>query len=231
MGITPIIARDSFRYSTWLTHLLPFIEQDPLWNETIHAYGVQPRNPFSDAHVGMRTVVKLFTCPSDSRLVRPDATHGQVYAALTSYQGVSGTAYLHADGVYYNDSLTELTDITDGTSNTLAFGERPPSADFYYGWWYASGLYGKQGGTAVLGVRELRAPNYLFTPGCQEGPYSFSPGNISNQCDLFHFWSLHDGGANFAFSDGAVRFMRYAADSVMPALATRAGGDVVASLN
>jgi prepilin-type processing-associated H-X9-DG protein len=47
-------------------------------------------------------------------------------------------------------------------------------------------------------------------------------------CDALHFWSLHSGGANFAFADGSVRFLRYSADDVMPALATRAGGEVVA---
>ena len=44
---------------------------------------------------------------------------------------------------------------------------------------------------------------------------------------MFHFWSLHPGGANFAFADGSVRFLSYSADSVMPALSTRAGGETV----
>jgi prepilin-type processing-associated H-X9-DG protein len=32
-------------------------------------------------------------------------------------------------------------------------------------------------------------------------------------------------GANFAFADGSVHFLRYSADSILPALATRAGGE------
>lgn len=44
---------------------------------------------------------------------------------------------------------------------------------------------------------------------------------------MFHFWSLHSGGANFAFADGSVRFLRYSAEPIMPALATRAGGEAV----
>jgi prepilin-type processing-associated H-X9-DG protein len=44
---------------------------------------------------------------------------------------------------------------------------------------------------------------------------------------LHHFWSQHPGGANWAFADGSVRFLRYANASLMPALATRAGGEVV----
>ena len=34
------------------------------------------------------------------------------------------------------------------------------------------------------------------------------------------------GGANFLLCDGSVRFLTYPADSVMPALAARAGGEV-----
>jgi prepilin-type processing-associated H-X9-DG protein len=44
---------------------------------------------------------------------------------------------------------------------------------------------------------------------------------------MFHFWSLHPGGANLLFADGSVHFLGYTADPVLPALATRAGGETV----
>jgi prepilin-type processing-associated H-X9-DG protein len=44
---------------------------------------------------------------------------------------------------------------------------------------------------------------------------------------LFHFWSLHPGGAHFLYADGSVHFLGYDADAILPALATRAGGEVV----
>jgi prepilin-type processing-associated H-X9-DG protein len=44
---------------------------------------------------------------------------------------------------------------------------------------------------------------------------------------MFHFWSPNPGGANFAFCDGSVRFLAYSADPIMPALASRAGGEPV----
>lgn len=62
---------------------------------------------------------------------------------------------------------------------------------------------------------------------CQNGPYLFQPGDLRNNCDSFHFWSTHPGGANFAFADGSVRFLSYSADPIMPALATRSGGETV----
>src|SRR5207253_1385089 len=113
------------------------------------------------------------------------------------------------DGVLYLDSHVRWADITDGTSNTLLVGERPPSSDHRYGWWYAGWGQLKTGSAEmVLGVKELRDdPKY---EACSPGPYTFQAGGGGNDCDTFHFWSLHLGtGANFLFADGSVRFLHY----------------------
>ena len=52
-------------------------------------------------------------------------------------------------------------------------------------------------------------------------------GKTLNEWHALHNWSLHPGGANFAFCDRSVRSLRYEADAILPALATRAGGEVV----
>ena len=132
----------------------------------------------------------------------------------------------YGDGVLYLGSTTRLSDVTDGTSNTLAVGEWPPSRDLILGWWYAGWGQDKDGeGDMLLGARTRNHSEY--GRGCPAGPFDFKAGSFDDQCDAFHFWSPHPGGANFAFADGSVRFLNYSADSILPALATRAGGEAV----
>jgi prepilin-type processing-associated H-X9-DG protein len=147
--------------------------------------------------------------------------------SLTSYPGVEGTDYSAKDGILFNNSRVRQLDVRDGTSNTLLIGERPPTFNYRFGWWYAgNGQNGTGSCDMVLGVRELAVSKY----GCPPGPYHFAPTYIGAPCVQFFFWSLHDGGANFVFADGSVHFLTYQADSILPALATRAGGEIVSLL-
>ena len=92
--------------------------------------------------------------------------------------------------------------------------------------------YGATVSEAYLPVRALRGTPEGSSLGdyyeCGAGPYAYKAGDLLNRCDAYHFWSVHTGGANFAFADGSVKMLRYTADPILAALATRAGGEIVA---
>lgn len=224
-------SHNSYPFISWCSYLLPYVEQGPLWDREKAAFAID-RDFLSPAHGGYRArVLKVFACPADGRSVNPGRPNPAFLVGFTFYLGVEGTNYLTRDGVLYLDSRTSLLDITDGLSNTLLVGERPPSPDQQWGWWYAGTGQAKTGSIdMVLGVREFNSGDVtlLKARNCWPGPYFFSAGNVSNPCDPFHFWSLHlGGGANFLFADGVVHFLPYSIAPLMPALASRAGGEAI----
>lgn len=227
-GHTSDDPKNKYPYLGWQARLLPFAEHQQLWTRVEEAYKAVPNGDgWQEPHKSvLANVIPLFGCPADARVGSAQLAYGRLPVGLTSYLGVSGINHARRNGVLYADSAVRIGDITDGTGNTLLVGERPPAADFEFGWWYLGWGQQKDGSAdMVLGVEER---NVLGgRSACTPGPYHFRPGELSNQCDMFHFWSPHAGGANFGFADGGVRFLRYSAAPVMPALATRAGGEAV----
>jgi prepilin-type processing-associated H-X9-DG protein/prepilin-type N-terminal cleavage/methylation domain-containing protein len=219
-------APDPYPFMGWGGRLLPHLEQQALWEQARGDYARQPDFGGPPPHPGLTKVLPMFVCPSDGRshgIVQPE----EYDVAFTHYLGVSGLTSSTHDGVLFFDSQVSLRDITDGTSNTLMVGERPPSPDHRFGWWYA-GVGQSLDGSAdmLLGVEDYR--DTFRTPTCPKGPYFYGPGDPANICDIFHFWSRHPGGAHFLMADGSVHFLGYSAKPLLPALASRRGGEAVA---
>jgi prepilin-type processing-associated H-X9-DG protein len=177
--------------------------------------------------------VKTYQCPADVRALSTasvDATGEGHFltVAFTSYLGVAGIdggIEGGQEGIFVLEVPHRLAEITDGTSQTLMVGERPPSADLEHGWWFAgTGWDGSGVGDVVLGAREVR---YAEEQDCPPTAVGFQPGRFANHCDQAHFWSPHTGGGHFLLADGSVRFFDYGMDRVLPAFCTRAGGEVI----
>jgi prepilin-type N-terminal cleavage/methylation domain-containing protein/prepilin-type processing-associated H-X9-DG protein len=238
-----------YPYVSWMTRILPYVEQPALYKTMQDAFATPAgRSPWAttsvngqmvNVHPGLATVLDIYKCPSDSReYLAANAADG-LTIAFTGYLAVNGQNLFSFDGSIYWNSKVKFVDITDGTSNTLLVGERPPSADLVYGWWYAGagqsytlpdGTFADTGSTDV----SLGAAEYFVRTGfdssinCPTGPYSFGPGRLDDPCAQFHFWSLHTSGANFLLADGAVRFLSYdTPQSLMVAMSTRAKGEPV----
>ena len=220
----------SLAYLGWTARLLPHLERNAQWRKIEAAFQSDPDRRAFYGHAPhaelLATATAPFACPSDGRVSTSQTSANTVTAAFTSYLGVVGRNAFQNDGAFFADSKVPFADFRDGQSNTLLIGERPPSADFRIGWWYRGWGASKDGiGEMILGVRERNfSADYK---ACPPGPYKFVRGELKNPCDTFHYWSLHAGGANFAFADGSVRFLSYSADAILPALSTRAGGESV----
>lgn len=220
---------DKMPYSGWTLDILPFLEQQMLYGSARTAYRLCPWPFLNPPHTGLASPVRVYLCPSDPRTDSPQLAPRSGFAvAFTSYLGVAGKTCFTRDGVLVHDSRFALTDVTDGTSTTLLVGERPPSADLQFGWWYAGlGQLGSGSADLILGVRERNLQPVTSGSPCGPGAYPFIPSNVGDPCGMFHFWSPHSGGAHFAFCDGSVRFVSYSVNNLLPALASRAGGEVV----
>ncbi len=231
-----------YEFWSWMALILPQIEQDNLyrqadtWMKQTGSYvtGTPPYYwwPWGDFWAGfataqpnpaLGTLVKTYTCPGDGRTLATRDVDG-MKIAFTAYLGVSGVIDNDQQGLITYRGKIRLTDATDGLSNTAMVGERPPSQDWYYGWWFAGAGYNGQGvGDVTMGAREV---NYASAIGCPTNKVGHQPGIVANNCDQSHFWSMHPGGGNFLLGDGSVRFLTYNADSVLPQFFTRAGGEV-----
>src|SRR3989442_1755716 len=50
-------------HMSWLTRILPYIEEDSLWQHAVQAYAQDPWFENVPPHSGLGTVVKKYTCP------------------------------------------------------------------------------------------------------------------------------------------------------------------------
>jgi prepilin-type processing-associated H-X9-DG protein/prepilin-type N-terminal cleavage/methylation domain-containing protein len=210
-------------YASWHVRILPYVDQLAVWQQSMTAFSQEPNFLNNPPHSALGLPIRLYGCPADSRTLQP-SPNGK---AMTSYLGVQGLNQFTNSGILFVNSLVSPSEVIDGLSQTLLVGERPPSSDMHLGWWYA-GWGQRQNGSAemLLGVREvMTADRYIGK--CPIGPYMFRASSLQHPCGTFHFWSLHPNGANFLFADGSVRFLLYPSDSILPNLATRAGGEIV----
>jgi prepilin-type N-terminal cleavage/methylation domain-containing protein len=163
----------------------------------------------------------FLACPSDPNAHRLHTSGGgasypcgKLYPG--DYLGVSGnTSYFGSsttsgNGLLYSRSHVRLAEVTDGTSTTLIAGERGIPSDLVLGWCICGGTDGDQ----YLGAEYPPATGH-------NAPWSdpLAQG----------FWSWHRG-VHFAFADGSVHRLTTTIDPrTYRALATRAGGEVVAN--
>jgi prepilin-type N-terminal cleavage/methylation domain-containing protein/prepilin-type processing-associated H-X9-DG protein len=247
--------------------ILPYLEQDTVARQiditraALNPVNMPPRNP------AYSTPLKVFLCPA-----APGNPTADYSAELANSFNNFGIPVSHPPGLIFGrsdyapdagmqaalpgisinagasvlceppDGPVRLSDIKDGTSNTIMVVEdagRPT--------WYGSkgvatipGYTGAPGTTPQGGGAWADPLNYIATNGGDPSgsgiaagggfmgipvaPWSCANG-CTNDSEVFAF---HTGGSNMAFGDGSVRFVRNGLTMAqMQALLSRAGGEVI----
>jgi prepilin-type processing-associated H-X9-DG protein len=192
------------------------------------------------------SVVPSYVCPADAISSSPvtQVPGTNSYFGVTSYRVNYGSVdatdpNFGKDGVV-GEVAVRITDVTDGTSSTLIFGE---FANLDPNWKTWAPLMTSAGLSDNLPLSVMTSPwvNLYFNPiGSALNPINLrlpatlpSDPNLAlsqSVARLISYGSLHTGGANFALCDGSVRFVSDSVNStptLLPKLGTRAGGEVV----
>jgi prepilin-type N-terminal cleavage/methylation domain-containing protein/prepilin-type processing-associated H-X9-DG protein len=211
--------------------MLAYTEQAPMFNSV--NFNLTSGNFENLTICGVR--LSILTCPSDTandpvplNPQTPNASFNSIATnpgvplppgnwiqTYSSYAGNAGTwdfgyatwkgglIFSMYNGTIYNDSTVKIAMVTDGTSNTFVFGEHSHAKavlnDPYY---YVSDNSWESG----RWYDTLFSTMYPMTINLQgnavqaNGPYGYYAITVAN--------SLHPGGANFAFCDGSVKFIK-----------------------
>ena len=133
----------------------------------------------------------------------------------------------NGNGLFFRNRSIKIAQITDGTSQTFAVGER--SQNLSRATWTGAVTNAAVPLVALQGEAGLdpEGGGALVLSHTGEGHGPNSPSGLAHGDQ---YWSLHPGGANFLFADGSVRFIKEQVGfGIFQALATRAGGEVLSA--
>jgi prepilin-type N-terminal cleavage/methylation domain-containing protein/prepilin-type processing-associated H-X9-DG protein len=269
--------------------LLPYVEQTPLYNAANFNWACCFDGPDADAinSTVYLTRIGSFLCPSDGNAGVQN---------INSYVGCLGSSTRQSpdDGqtngmfqVYNVNHFTasvNIAQVTDGTSNTVAFSEAlvgdfaklnnyrgngmtgvPRDPNFQQldprnnvnaimtglqacnTFWNGTSITGCPGGNCnrsglkqytgqlwALGERGYTLFNTIVPPNSSQYPWRSCgmtcAGCAPEESEISNSNSNHSGGANFAFADGSVKFIKSSIN--MPiywSLGSRNGGEIISS--
>jgi prepilin-type N-terminal cleavage/methylation domain-containing protein len=259
----------------WLTHILPFIDQEPLANR----YD-ETTNWDSAINLPLtQTPLNILRCPAAPNPNRVDTNPAQatsgwgaanftaVSVAVTDYAGVYGVhpAFYAANPTITNNGNpngwltnnlnpadpfpTKITDLTDGSSNTLLLVESAGQPYLFQGrvqQGFDLTTHGTNGGGWARPASDIWIIGFADKAGTiPGGPYTVNAANGLDAGGVYplaavpagnplgtygsgQIYGFHPAGANSVLADGSIKFLpTNISPAVIAALATRANNDIV----
>ena len=196
----------------WSVFLMPFLEQRPLYDRLApnRRRLLDVLNDANDRYL-VQEVVAVYHCPSDRTNPLCDNTEVRrhyngtakmppnFFGATLSYPGNAGVwdvDVLKNNGIFYMNSSVRFRDIIDGTSHTIAVGERAFKC--------SSGVWAgtrNSDGSGPNGNDYVEGRVSLLINGWN------AHGTTGNDSCTEGFSSSHPSGSQFAFCDGSVTFI------------------------
>jgi len=208
--------------------LLPYIEEGALEAIVAEALDRSANETLDELAISdalLNSGITIYWCPSRDQSGQEDYTNDG--RALVTYFGISGAGRtgkrfrfsnpgqcgdVYNDGIFYPYEEVKISQITDGTSKTLAIGERTYQLRTFFAGAFYNGAKPYTTGTSQVCSHAAKNMRWGITTPQQAGYYvraqDAPPGAPKTVMfnDLF-FGSEHDGGATFAFADCSVRFL------------------------
>jgi prepilin-type N-terminal cleavage/methylation domain-containing protein/prepilin-type processing-associated H-X9-DG protein len=129
-------------------------------------------------------------------------------------------------GIFWREDWgVSIPQITDGTSNTILAGENLMMVSLWNEWVEANASVG----STALPVNYI-GPGLAISQSLGSIVVATGASDITDWVHWYSFRSLHPGGANFAFCDGSVHFIKQSVNFLTyQALSTRGLGEIVSS--
>jgi prepilin-type N-terminal cleavage/methylation domain-containing protein/prepilin-type processing-associated H-X9-DG protein len=212
----------------WTYYVLPYIEMEPLFKRI--QFNVDWDNPAvndADPDGVNQQFITIFVCPS-APSGREASRHRKIldYPAITQITRPnpyatnlppSDSTYI---GVLGHNIRRRLTDITDGTSNTLLLAESAGRNQL----WRMGKFISASGTTGAWANPSTQIVVSGFNP-----PTATIPGACAVNCtNANEVYSFHTSGAMGLFADGSVRMLSSSMSiNTLIAITTRCIGEVV----
>jgi prepilin-type N-terminal cleavage/methylation domain-containing protein/prepilin-type processing-associated H-X9-DG protein len=214
----------------WVARVLPYFEKDNLFR--VYHWDVNwndPLNDSTDLNINPlqinQTVLKDLTCPS-----APAGRHAANSRGVNDYPAVNTEdnmgVLIHVN-VPRGGSLrsgTRLSDVTDGTSNTIVLAEDGGRNQL---WVKGKHMAGSNTNGAWVN------PANMNTPVGYDAATGTRPGSCAINCTNYEeVYGFHSGGANAVFADGSVHFLKSTLTmSLLREMITRNGGEVISGVD